>query len=138
MKKRIRKEVIWWLESGFESLEDAKESYKRKRWDLVAYFSHQAVEKALKGTIIDQLRKFATGHNLRGLYSLLKTEKKLSLSQDLEDFLGELTLHYLPSRYPNIAHGVPSKVYTRGVVEGFIEKVERILNCLAKTVGYKK
>ena len=53
----IRREVLLWIEAAKEDLVDANDAMSRGRWFRAAFFSQQAVEKALKALFFIVRRK---------------------------------------------------------------------------------
>lgn len=90
-------------------MEDALEAFNRGRWFRVAFFSQQAVEKALKALFFIVRREEPPKvHSVTELYSMLR-ENGFRLREDLESSLYVLNKYYTVTRYPDAANGLPSE-----------------------------
>ena len=105
----LRRETLLWLEAAKEDLEDAEYAIERGRWFRVAFFSQQAVEKALKALYPLIHRKEPPKiHTVTELYQELR-EAGFRLPSDLERSLYILNKYYTVTRYPDAANGPPSE-----------------------------
>jgi len=129
----MRAEAEAWWKEALESLRAAEHLLKAGFYNYAAFHSHQAAEKALKTLIIERLRVSPPKtHNLLTLSEALKGV--VDLGEVLDD-LKDLNPHYLVSRYPDAANGVPSEVYSKRMAEaclsmarGVVEWAKRLLN----------
>lgn len=102
-----------WLRAADEDLEDAKIALNGGRWFRAAFFSQQAVEKALKALFFVVRREEPPRiHTVTELYALLK-EAGFSLPRDIEDQIFILNKYYTVTRYPDAAGGLPSESVDR-------------------------
>ena len=125
----MRREVELWIRSASEDLEDAEIALSASRWFRAAFFSQQAVEKALKALFFVVRREEPPHiHTVTELYTLLK-ESGFSLPQSLEEQLFTLNKYYTVTRYPDAAGGLPSESVDR--VEAL-----RAYNLAREVVGY--
>jgi len=105
--------VELWLRAADEDLEDAKIALNGGRWFRAAFFSQQAVEKALKALFFVVRREEPPRiHTVTELYALLK-EAGFSLPRDIEDQIFILNKYYTVTRYPDAAGGLPSESVDR-------------------------
>ena len=110
----MRREVKLWMGAAYEDLEDAKIALERKRWFRAAFFSQQAVEKALKALFFIVRREEPPKiHTVTELYLMLK-EAGFSLPKDLEEKIYVLNKYYTVTRYPDAANGLPANPWIEG------------------------
>jgi len=111
--RTMRREVRLWIEAAHEDLVDASDAIQRGRWFRTAFFSQQAVEKALKAMFF-VVRREEPPHicTVTELYRLLK-EVGFTLPQELEEQLYILNKYYTITRYPDAANGLPSEAVDR-------------------------
>ncbi|MEM2823985.1 MAG: HEPN domain-containing protein [Thermofilaceae archaeon] len=110
---QVRREVELWLRAADEDLEDAKIALSGGRWFRAAFFSQQAVDKALKALFFVVRREEPPRiHTVTELYALLK-EAGFSLPRDIEDQIFILNKYYTVTRYPDAAGGLPSESVDR-------------------------
>jgi len=85
-----------WMKKAKEDLNAAKFTYKGKFYRVTAFFSQQAVEKALKSLQLKQTNRYDKIHDLVIL------ARKLSLPKDIEDKCKEISPAYVYDRYPDL------------------------------------
>jgi len=127
------------VEAAKEDLFDADDAIRRGRWFRAAFFSQQAVEKALKALFFVVRREEPPHiHTVTELYKLLK-DAGFSLQRDLEDQLYILNKYYTVTRYPDAANGLPSEAVDRIEAERAyglaVEVVKAIEDYLARSPG---
>ena len=130
----MRREVRLWMGAAYEDLEDAKIALERERWFRAAFFSQQAVEKALKALFFIVRREEPPKINtVTELYLMLK-EAGFSLPKDLEEKIYVLNKYYTVTRYPDAANGLPSESVDGEeaeravrIAEAVIKECEKIL-----------
>ncbi len=106
---QARREVELWVKAAEEDLEDAKIALRGERWFRAAFFSQQAVEKALKALFFVVRREEPPRiRTVTELYTLLK-EAGFSLPREVEEQLFILNKYYTVTRYPDAAGGLPSE-----------------------------
>jgi HEPN domain-containing protein len=105
----MRREARLWIEAAKEDLFDASDALRRGRWFRTAFFSQQAVEKALKALFFVVRREEPPHvHTVTELYRLLK-DSGFVLSPELEEQLYIFNKYYTVTRYPDAANGLPSE-----------------------------
>lgn len=125
-EKLLRREAMLWWRQGLRDLDLAERLLDRGDYSYAAFHSHQAVEKALKAAIIHVLRELPPKiHNLIELVESLRSAN-LSIDDVLDD-VKELNPHYLTSRYPDAANGVPSEVYTKRMGETCVRLARKVV-----------
>jgi len=107
----------WWLEQAERDLRKASNALSTEDYDAAAFWSHQAVEKALNA---------ARGHNLIELGRRVEEVLGVPVEEVLED-LRELNPHYTLSRYPNAANAPPYQIYTRARAEEAVVRARRVV-----------
>jgi len=125
----MRREVTLWLKAAKEDIEDAQSALERKRFFRTAFFSQQAVEKALKALFFIVLRENPPYiHTVTELYQILR-RGGFRLPEQLEQELYILNKYYTVTRYPDAANGLPSESVDQ------IE-AERALNIAKKVIKH--
>ncbi len=101
----MREETVNWLKQAEMDLEAAKANLEIKQFFVVAFYSQQAAEKALKAYAIEKMRETIKTHNL------IEIAGKLSLPKEIVDGLIDLNPDFIISRYPDAANAVPAQLY---------------------------
>jgi HEPN domain-containing protein len=129
VKPGLRREARLWWEQGLKDLEVARRLLEGGDYNYAAFLAHQAVEKALKAAIIEIRGELPPKlHNLVELGQPLQ-DAGLPLEEILDD-LKDLNPHYLTSRYPDAANGLPSETYSRRMGEACIGIAARVIDWL--------
>ena len=112
-----------WIKQASEELETAKVDFNAGKYFAVAFWCQQAVEKALKGMILEKKRddKKIDSH------SLLYLAKEAEVPKNLIPKLKKLSPQYILSRYPDMSEEVPYEIYDKDVVDEFIKIAEEVL-----------
>jgi len=121
----LRREALLWLASAEEDLEDAKIAFELGRWFRVAFFSQQAVEKALKALFFVVLRREPPKTHI--ITELYKQLREAGFRLDIEDELYFLNKYYVVTRYPDAANGLPSESVDRWEAERALKIAERVI-----------
>ncbi len=117
-----------WIQA-LEDLETARVLLRNSRYYAVAFYSHQAAEKALKAAHIEVKKEAAPR-----TYNIVELGSGLGLG-DLMDDLMELNPEYIVSRYPNAANGVPAHMYNEAIAERHLKRAERVVNKCRELIG---
>jgi len=121
----LRREAFMWLKQAESDLKKALNDLVTGDWDSAAFWSQQAAEKALKALLLEHGLVYR-GHELLEIANLI--EKELNINVDeVRNLLRDLTIHYVISRYPNAANGVPAELYTKDIAESLVEKARRVV-----------
>lgn len=107
----MMKEVDDWLELAKNDFNAAKDSFKSKHFDWACFQMQQSVEKALKAILMLKEKRIIKTHDLVFL------AEKVQLPLEYKEICKELTLMYLPVRYPDSAE-----------IKNIQQKAERYLN----------
>lgn len=121
-----------WLQQALRDLRTAENSLNSGDYYACAFWSQQAVEKALKALLLSR-GVAARTHDLVELGYMVRDELGLDIS-GIIDHLRELTTHYTTTRYPDAANGLPYEIYTErrarsilGMAREVVEWVRRNL-----------
>ncbi|GAB6945712.1 HEPN domain-containing protein [Vulcanisaeta sp. JCM 14467] len=114
-----------WFAQALRDLRTAENSLNSGDYYACAFWSQQAVEKALKALLISR-GKVVRGHDLVELGYIIRDELHMDVSQ-IMDNLRELTTHYTTARYPDAANGVPYEIYTEGMARRILEKAREVM-----------
>ena len=118
------------------TLDAAKENMGIGLYVVAAFYLHLAVEKALKATIISLKNKTpAKTHRLQRLYS--EIADKVLLTEKQVEFLEELTPVATKARYADIEFVAPSEIYTKELVQEYMEKALPIIKKLKTCIQEK-
>lgn len=115
-----------WLAQALRDLRTAENSLNSGDYYACAFWSQQAVEKALKALLISRGGKVVKGHDLVELGYIIRYELRIDVSR-IMDHLRELTMHYTVSRYPDAANGLPYEVYTEGKARRVLEMAREVV-----------
>lgn len=118
-----------WLEKAKHDLETAKLLFDKKGYpDVIVFHIHQAIEKYLKGFLINNGWKLRKIHDLETLLS-----EAIRFDKDLEDYLDfgrRLTAFYYEERYPV----GPSTSCSKAEVEEMLESAEELIEKLISKI----
>lgn len=129
----MRKEAKWWIEQAKRELESAKKNFDIKEWYIVAFYSQQAAEAAIKALHHEILRELpVVSHNLIDLLTPL--EKKVKIPSEVYTKSRYLNPHFLASRYPDVTRGTPYKNYDEEIANFCIKSAEVIINWAIRTL----
>jgi len=122
----LRVEAQNWWRDAKSTLRQATRNLEIGEFNVSAFLSHQAAEKALKTAyIVGRAELPPRSHNLVELGQQVE-------AGDLLGSLADLNPHYIISRYPDAANGVPSEVYTREIAERCLCAAEEALAWVKK------
>lgn len=109
------KEVKRWLEKAEKDLLAARVNLQQGLYEISAFLSHQAAEKALKALYILKFKRLWKIHDLEKLCLTLKAGKEMvRISR-------ELNPHYTETRYP-----VETK-YTEEIAKIAVENAKKVV-----------
>lgn len=98
-----------WIKQALHDLQIAEKNLSFGGYDSAAFYSHQSVEKLLKGLIAVSGRSIPRTHDLERLGDLLDCPDETI--SDLLDLMGD----YQTSRYPDMNEMIPCEYYTEGI-----------------------
>lgn len=114
-----------WFDQSRYDWDTARTLFDSERYPYVLFFCQQAIEKALKGRILQ-----ATGKLPLRTHNLMKLLKVAAIEWDESghDFLRELSAYYVQSRYPDVMD-VPG-IVTREATQRLLKQAEELLRWL--------
>ena len=124
----LRDEALLWLEQARRDLEVARNLAESRDWYASVFWCHQVAEKALKALLMASGRA-VRGHNLLELLRSLGEELGLKPPGEVDRCARFLNPHYVVSRYPDAANGLPYEVYGE-------DDVSRALGCAEVILGW--
>ena len=122
-----------WFEFADKDLKNAKILFKNKSYEGCIWHCHQALEKYLKGTIVESEKLLRKTHDLA---TLLK-DTGLNFPKNILQFSEELNAYYQPSRYPDTALINPLS-YKRPTADKFLKLTEITIKWLKFQLRQKK
>ena len=129
----MREETRLWFEDAKDSFETARDNLGLKRYNVTVFFCQQALEKALKGSVLLFRKRLPPKtHNLKEIYR--RVQKDVPLSPEDVEFLGLITPHYATTRYVDVALALPRDVYGEGFTRECLEKTGRVLKRILSRV----
>jgi len=130
----VRREALLWLKAAEEDLEDAHDALGRRRWFRAAFFSHQAVEKALKALFFVILRRDPPKtHVISDLYRELRGAG-FQLPGEVDTSIHILNKYYTITRYPDAANGLPSEAVDEVEARRAVELARRVYEEVRRAV----
>jgi len=139
LKIVARRDVAWWLQSSKDDYRSAVHLYRAGLHANAINLLHTATEKALKAAILSIGKRYpigAEGHKLSVLYDMIKP--RMRLNRELKDVILQLTPLYLPTKYPNAAFGIPSRIYGKDFSSKYIGKVGKILRWIETSIRSRR
>ncbi len=122
----MRAEARLWLEQARRDLEAARHLAQTRDWFASVFWCHQVAEKALKALLIAS-GKAARGHNLLELVRVVESELGVEPPREVVRCARYLNPHYMISRYPDAANGLPYELYEEEDALKAIECAEVVL-----------
>lgn len=128
----MREGTRLWFEDAEDSFGTAKDNLRLKRYNVVA-FCQQALEKALKGSVLLFRKRLPPKtHNLKEVHR--RAQKEIPLSPEDVEFLGLITPHYATTRYVDAALALPRDVYNEAFARECLERTGRVLERILSRV----
>ena len=127
MSTSVPKLILYWKQGAEEELETARLLLQHKRNRPAMFYTHLALEKALKAHVVKATGKIAPySHDLPYLAHCAQLE--LLLEQ--MEFLVKMNKHVSKSRYPGEGSPPPSAEMVRKYLEGAEEMVQWLIQKL--------
>jgi HEPN domain-containing protein len=108
-------EVKEWIEKAERDLLAAEVNLREGFYDVSAFLSHQAAEKALKAFYILKFKRLWKTHDLVGW------GEKLEIDDKLMRLLEPLNEHYIKTRYPT------GPMYTKKMAKEAMQTSKKVL-----------
>jgi len=129
----MKKITKHWLEFAKKDLQNAKILFRNRAYEGSVWHCHQALEKYLKGFVVEQGIPIRKTHDLPTLLN----DTKLKFSKEILSLAHELNAYYQPSRYPDTA--IINKVrFTRVTTNRLLKLTETTIKWLHFQLGQKK
>lgn len=125
----MRKETEMWFKQAKADLKTAKDCLTTKNYYACAFFSQQALEKALKAMFLTEKRKIPPK-----THNLLDISLELNIPEEFLTTARELTPEFIITRYPDAAGGAPFELYDKNTASGILEKAERFFAWIQKKI----
>jgi len=120
----MKEEVKRWWKYAESDLKTAKYLFEGKKFKDSSFYCQQAVEKALKASLLKKNKKIVKIHDL------VKLARELNLTEEIIKDCERLTIVYVDTRYPDIG----SKQYTKNETSEDIKVAERIIKWIKKNL----
>ena len=115
-----------WIEQALEDLDTAKVLLENAKYYASAFYSQQAVEKSLKSLIIHLGKDPGKTPSLTELIEMIEKEG-VTVPTNIKEDLMVLSPHFIISRYPDAANGVPFKQYSKSISEDLYNKAKEVV-----------
>ena len=126
----MKKETENWLKIAKNDLKVAETLFKEGLYLNVIEHGHAALEKLLKGIIVEQNNTPPKIHNLLKLVSLALVE---NTKDEIKNILEELDDLYFSTRYPQDFDYV-QRLLPKGKVDNFLKQIKEIYKLLEKNI----
>ncbi len=117
----MREETANWLKQAEHDIKTAKILLKNQVFDFCAFAAFQSAEKALKAAHVELKRDWPPK-----THELMALAKAVGADGLLDD-VRYLNPHFVQSRYPDAANGIPADIYTKEVAERCVTIAEKVL-----------
>jgi len=113
----MEEDIREWLKKSESDFDAARFNLEGKKYDVSAFLSQQAAEKALKAVYIKKFK------SLLKIHDLVLLCRKLGAPKEIEDVCKTLTAFYIETRYPGIVDEIGEKeaanalAYSQKVIE---------------------
>ena len=116
----MRREAENWFKQSRADMKTANDCLNAGNYYAAAFFSQQAIEKALKAYFIIKREDVPPK-----TYNLLDLCLELEVPEEFLTTARELTPEFIITRYPNAAGGVPAELYDIRSTTKILRKTER-------------
>src|SRR3989338_6470497 len=125
----MREEVKRWLEQSESDFDGAKYNFDGGKFYIAAFWSQQAVEKALKALFLYEKKG-----EVPQLHSLIYLATNTSVPEKFFSFLKELTPKFIDTRYPDASVDLPKNIYDEENTKRILDKSEEVLEWIKKKI----
>jgi HEPN domain-containing protein len=116
-----------WMEQADEDFKTARILINQGVYYASVFFSHQAIEKALKSILLKHGKDPGKIHSLPELADMLESETDISIPENIRLAIQEVNPHYVITRYPDAANGIPARAYTQTKAKEILDKCKEVL-----------
>ncbi|ARM76815.1 HEPN domain-containing protein [Acidianus manzaensis] len=121
-----------WIAQANEDLSASEILLNNGKYFASAYYSQQAVEKILKALLL-HLGKDPDMNSLTELVELIENEG-VSVPQNIKEDAMILSPHFIISRYPDAANGVPAKQYSKSMATDLLKRAKEVIQWVKEKV----
>lgn len=115
-----------WMEQALEDLDTARVLLINGKYYASPFYSQQAVERSLKSIIIYLGKDPGKTHSLIELIEMIEKEG-VTVPTNIKENLMILSPHFIISRYPDAANGVPFKQYSKSISEDLYNRAKEVV-----------
>ncbi|MEL9990044.1 MAG: HEPN domain-containing protein [Thermoproteus sp.] len=119
-----------WFQQALRDLRTAENSLRSGDYYACAFWSQQAVEKAIEALLMSRGLVVKT-HDLLELGYMVRDELNIDISEVI-DHLRELTTHYTTARYPDAANGLPYEIYTERKARDLLDRAKEVVEWIRR------
>lgn len=113
-----------WHKQALHDLQMAEKNISIEGYDIASFLSQQSVEKLLKSIYAIEGKRIPKSHYIDELAINLK------ISEEVVDYILDLTADYMFARYPDISDSVPYEQYNEEIATEKVEKAKNIFKAL--------
>lgn len=125
----MREEARRWLAQAEHDLKTAKVLLQNDVYDFSAFAAFQCAEKALKAAYVHVKNELPPKtHELMALAKAVGADETIEAAR-------ELNPHFVQSRYPDAANGVPFETYSRHIARRCVARAEKVFEWVKKKIG---
>ncbi|MDP3697490.1 MAG: HEPN domain-containing protein [Candidatus Taylorbacteria bacterium] len=114
-----------WFEFAESDLKNAEILFKNKSYEGCIWHCHQALEKYMKGVLVEIGKPIRKTHDLPSLLN----DTNPDFPKDILEFVQELNAYYQPSRYPDTALVNPLS-YNRATANKLLKLTKTLIKWL--------
>ncbi|MCH4816419.1 MAG: HEPN domain-containing protein [Saccharolobus sp.] len=122
-----------WLVQAIEDLDVARILIEGGKYFASAFYSQQAVEKALKAFILFIGKDPGKTHSLTELLSIIENEG-FEIPQKIKEDIMVISPHFIISRYPDAANGIPAKQYNKTISIDIYNRSKEVIEWLKESL----
>lgn len=131
----MNREVALWLEAAGVDLRAAAVLLNEEIFELACFHAQQAVEKALKGLLVERSGTHPKGHSLEQLLSMPEVSEEERRRWRAES--RRLDEYYLPTRYPDAMPPGAAAGPAREHADTALADATRIVREIRERIGSK-
>jgi HEPN domain-containing protein len=117
----MRDEILNWLKQANADYKKATVLMDNEMFDGVAFYSHQAVENALKSLHLVRFKETEKSH------SIVYLAQKVEVPKEIMSGIRDLNPQYIVSRYPDVASGVPAENYDEEIAQRLLSTATKVI-----------